>query len=46
MNLIDEINHLPSIKNLINDYDIRPLKKLGQNFLHDKNKRQLIFQNK
>ena len=37
MNFINEINQLPSIKNLINDYEIKPLKKLGQNFILDLN---------
>ena len=37
MSFINEINQLPSIKNLINDYEIKPLKKLGQNFILDLN---------
>ena len=37
MKFINEINQLPSIKNLINDYEIKPLKKLGQNFILDLN---------
>ena len=37
MDFINEINQLPSIKNLINDYEIKPLKKLGQNFIFDLN---------
>ena len=37
MNFINEINQLPSIKNLINDYELKPLKKLGQNFIFDLN---------
>ena len=34
MNFINEINQLPSIKNLINDYEIKPLKKETITFLN------------
>ncbi|MEC9414255.1 MAG: 16S rRNA (adenine(1518)-N(6)/adenine(1519)-N(6))-dimethyltransferase RsmA [Pseudomonadota bacterium] len=31
------INNKLSLKNILDEYDFRPKKKLGQNFLHDKN---------
>lgn len=37
MSLISQINHLPSIKSLIKENEVRPLKKLGQNFIFDLN---------
>ena len=37
MSLISQINHLPSVKNLIKENEVRPLKKLGQNFIFDLN---------
>ena len=30
-------NYENSLKEIINEYNIKPKKKLGQNFLHDKN---------
>ena len=37
MSLISQINHLPSVKSLIKENEVRPLKKLGQNFIFDLN---------
>ena len=37
MNLINQIIHLPSVKSLIKEHELRPLKKLGQNFIFDLN---------
>ena len=37
MNLINQISHLPNIKSLIKENELRPLKKLGQNFIFDLN---------
>ena len=37
MSLINQIIHLPSVKSLIKEHEIRPLKKLGQNFIFDLN---------
>ena len=37
MSLINQINHLPPIKSLIKENEVRPLKKLGQNFIFDLN---------
>ena len=37
MSLINQISHLPSVKSLIKENEIRPLKKLGQNFIFDLN---------
>ena len=37
MSLINQISHLPSVKSLIKDNELRPLKKLGQNFIFDLN---------
>ena len=37
MNLINQISHLPTVKSLIKENEIRPLKKLGQNFIFDLN---------
>ncbi len=37
MSFINQINHLPSVKSLIKENEVRPLKKLGQNFIFDLN---------
>ena len=37
MGLINQITHLPSVKSLIKDNELRPLKRLGQNFIFDLN---------
>ena len=37
MGLINQISHLPTVKSLIKENDLRPLKKLGQNFIFDLN---------
>ena len=37
MSLINQISHLPTIKKLIKENELRPLKKLGQNFIFDLN---------
>ena len=37
MSLINQISHLPNVKSLIKDNELRPLKKLGQNFILDLN---------
>ena len=37
MSFINQISHLPSVKSLIKENEIRPLKKLGQNFIFDLN---------
>ena len=37
MNLINQINRLPTVKSLIKENELRPLKKLGQNFILDLN---------
>ena len=37
MSLINQISHLPTVKSLIKDNELRPLKKLGQNFIFDLN---------
>ena len=37
MGLINKITHLPSVKSLIKDNELRPLKRLGQNFIFDLN---------
>ena len=37
MNLINQISRLPSVKSLIKENELRPLKKLGQNFIFDLN---------
>ena len=37
MSLVNQINHLPSVKTLIKENELRPLKKLGQNFIFDLN---------
>ena len=37
MNLINKINNLPPLKSLVIENQIRPLKKLGQNFIFDLN---------
>ena len=37
MNLINQINRLPTVKSLIKENELRPLKKLGQNFIFDLN---------
>ena len=37
MSLINQISHLPTVKNLIKENELRPLKKLGQNFIFDLN---------
>ncbi len=37
MSLIDQISHLPNVKSLIKENELRPLKKLGQNFIFDLN---------
>ena len=37
MGLVNQISHLPSVKSLIKDNELRPLKKLGQNFIFDLN---------
>ena len=37
MSLINQIIHLPSVKSLIKENELRPLKKLGQNFIFDLN---------
>ena len=37
MSFINQINHLPSVKSLIKENELRPLKKLGQNFIFDLN---------
>ena len=37
MSLINQITHLPNIKSLIKENELRPLKKLGQNFIFDLN---------
>ena len=37
MSLINQISHLPTVKSLIKENELRPLKKLGQNFIFDLN---------
>ena len=37
MSLIKQIIHLPTVKSLIKENELRPLKKLGQNFIFDLN---------
>ena len=37
MSLINQISHLPNVKSLIKENELRPLKKLGQNFIFDLN---------
>ena len=37
MSLINQISHLPTVKKLIKENELRPLKKLGQNFIFDLN---------
>ena len=37
MNLINQISRLPTVKSLIKENELRPLKKLGQNFIFDLN---------
>ena len=37
MSLINQIIHLPSVQSLIKENEVRPLKKLGQNFIFDLN---------
>ena len=37
MSLIHQISNLPTVKSLIKEYELRPLKKLGQNFILDLN---------
>ena len=37
MSLINQIIHLPNVKSLIKENELRPLKKLGQNFIFDLN---------
>ena len=37
MSLINQIIHLPSVKSLLKENEVRPLKKLGQNFIFDLN---------
>ncbi len=37
MSLINQISHLPNVKSLIKKNELRPLKKLGQNFIFDLN---------
>ena len=37
MSLINQISHLPTLKSLIKENELRPLKKLGQNFIFDLN---------
>ena len=37
MGLINQISHLPNVKSLIKENELRPLKKLGQNFIFDLN---------
>ena len=37
MSLINQISHLPTVKSLIKENELRPLKKLGQNFILDLN---------
>ena len=37
MSLINQIIHLPTVKSLIKENGLRPLKKLGQNFIFDLN---------
>ena len=37
MSLINQISHLPNVKSLIKENELKPLKKLGQNFIFDLN---------
>tara|TARA_A100001388_G_scaffold147934_1_gene109823 strand:- start:41 stop:892 length:852 start_codon:yes stop_codon:yes gene_type:complete len=37
MNLINQISRLPTVKSIIKENELRPLKKLGQNFIFDLN---------
>ncbi len=37
MSLINQIIHLPNVKSLIKENELRPLRKLGQNFIFDLN---------
>ena len=37
MSLINQISRLPTVRNLIKENELRPLKKLGQNFIFDLN---------
>ena len=37
MSLINQISRLPTVKSLIKENELRPLKKLGQNFIFDLN---------
>ena len=37
MSLINQISYLPNVKSLIQENELRPLKKLGQNFIFDLN---------
>ena len=37
MSLINQISHLPNVKSIIKENELRPLKKLGQNFIFDLN---------
>ena len=37
MSLINQISQLPNVKSLIKENELRPLKKLGQNFIFDLN---------
>ena len=37
MSLINQISRLPNVKSLIKENELRPLKKLGQNFIFDLN---------
>ena len=37
MSLINQISHLPNVKSLIKENELKPLKRLGQNFIFDLN---------